>query len=102
MDMMQADPAQPGMMGEQEEAPGGTELCIAVAQDGSITYYTEKDGQPGDPQPAQDIGAALKMALDAYRSLESGAESSGFESVADDAPAQTFAQRKQANRMQPR
>jgi hypothetical protein len=58
---------------EQGDA-GATELCIKVAPDGSLSFYVERDGQPAEEQQAPDIGQALKMALDAYKQLQSGGD----------------------------
>lgn len=85
MDMPQQpmmNPGPPGMEPEGDDM-GATKLCIAIDASGNLSYYTERDGQAESAQPARDIGAALKMALDAYRALDSGAESTGFDSVQD-------------------
>jgi hypothetical protein len=61
---------------EQGEA-GYVEFCIRMnIQDGSLTYSTERNGEPAPEQPASDIGQALKMALDAYKHEEANGEGS--------------------------
>lgn len=84
----QADPAagQPGMDAEAGEAgEAGTELCIAIADDGTLTAYKEVNGQPeGQPKPCADIAEALKAVLMLYKEMggsmsdESAAFDGGF------------------------
>jgi hypothetical protein len=70
MDDDEANGAMPAAPAADAAAGAGTKLCINVAQDGSLTFYVEQDGQPAaQEQPASDIGQALKMALDAYKQL---------------------------------
>ena len=61
----------------------GVKFCIRKSPDGSLTYYTERNGQAEQEMPANDIGQALKMALDAFREADGGAEKGGFDSVND-------------------
>ena len=74
--MMQpmADPAADQGQGADTDEAGSVELCIEVAVDGSLSVYKEMgDNENGEAaemkQPAADIGAALKMVLDLYKSL---------------------------------
>lgn len=60
-------PAQPA-----DDAAGDTEICLKVAADGSMSVYTEKAGDESaadSAQPADSIGTALKMILQAYKGL---------------------------------
>lgn len=72
-------------MDEDQEAqePAGVVFCIRKSPDGSLTYYTERNGQEEHEMPVNDIGQALKMALEAYREADGGAEKGGFDSVND-------------------
>ena len=70
------DDMEAGAMPEAA-ATGGTELCIKVAADGTMTVYKETGDGQGEQtaQPAADIGAALKMVLDMYKGMsQPGAE----------------------------
>lgn len=96
MDMPQYG-AEP--MDDTATTPAAVKFCIAMGQDGTLTYYTERDGQPEAEMPAQDIGQALKLLLEAYRETDGGAEQGGFNSVAE--PAQPGA-RPPRNNMQRR
>jgi len=61
--------------GEQGEQSGATEICLAVAPDGSLSVYTEQPGGTGgaqNAQPAADIGAALQLILNAYKQMSAG------------------------------
>lgn len=77
-------------------APAAVKFCIAMGQDGTLTYYTERNGQPEAEMPAQNIGEALKLLLDAYRETDGGAEQGGFNSVAEDAPRHTMPMRRKS------
>ena len=72
---------QPGQMaeGEPEGQADGSEICIAIAQDGAITTYLEVGGQPkGEKMPARDITEALKQAVSLYRQIGAGSEQDAF------------------------
>ncbi len=58
---------------EPTEVAGSIEFCIRMSPDGALTYYTERDGQSAEEQSVSDIGQALKMALDAYKTAEAQA-----------------------------
>jgi hypothetical protein len=79
MDMPQPGQMAPAMPGGEEEAaePAGTEICLAIAPDGSLSVYME-GGQGGEEQrqPVADIGAALQAMLDLYKQAEAGRERS--------------------------
>jgi hypothetical protein len=68
---MQQPMMQPaGAMPEAEDDMAGTrEICIEVAADGSLSVYTEGGSEESPKQPAADIGEALQLALDAYKSM---------------------------------
>lgn len=68
MDMPQP-PAQPAMTGapDLEETEAGTEICLAIAADGSLSVYMEKDGAEQERQAVPDIGGGLRAILDLYK-----------------------------------
>ena len=73
----------PGMAGMHEEPEGGQEegageLAIRIGSDGSLSVYGEGTAQM-DEQPAQDIGEALKMLLDAYRGMNQASDDEEFD-----------------------
>jgi hypothetical protein len=73
MNMDATEQSEPTEQGEV----GYVEFCIRMnMQDGSLTYTTEKNGEPAPEQPVSDIGQALKMALDAYKNEEANGEGS--------------------------
>lgn len=83
------DPAamQPGATSAMPTPDGGTEVCIKIASDGSLSVYAEggeNEGGEQSAQPADDVGAALKIALDLIRKAQAaagaGAPESQFES----------------------
>jgi hypothetical protein len=65
---MQTTPMVPPENGETDAA-GETAICIKIAGDGSLSVYTEGGQGESQPQPAADIGQALKVALELYRSV---------------------------------
>ncbi len=69
-----AEAAAPG-----EEADTGVELCIKIADDGSISVYKETgedETAEQSAQPVADIGQALAWCLREYKGLDrQGAES---------------------------
>jgi hypothetical protein len=71
--------------GEGNEV-GSVEFCVTKAQDGTLTFHVERDGQAEQSMPAPDIGQALKMVLDAYRQEDGGAEAGGYNSVTEPPP----------------
>lgn len=75
MDMPQ-QPSQPAMTGapELEETEAGTEICLAIAADGSLSVYMEKDGAEQERQAVPDIGGGLRAILDLYKQAEAGRE----------------------------
>lgn len=55
---------------------GSTEVCIKIAPDGSLSVYAEGgENEAGEQsaQPAADVGAALKIALDLIRKAQAAA-----------------------------
>lgn len=76
MDDMEAEAGAP----QAAPADTGTELCIKVAADGTLSVYKESgedEAAEQSAQPAADIGTALKMILDLYKGLaQPGAEQS--------------------------
>ena len=72
-----------GMAAPEDANEPGVKFCIAKAADGSLTYYTERNGQAEQEMPVSDIGQALKMALEAFREEDGGAEKGGYDSVND-------------------
>ena len=69
--MMQqgAQPPAAGMAPEQD-ATGTVEITLEVAPDGSLSVsQSSGDEQAEQKQPADDIGAALKMILEMYKRL---------------------------------
>ena len=75
---------------DQNEAPepgaeqddGSTELCIKIAQDGTISVYKESGEDETAEQSAQqvsDIGQALAWALKEYKSMDSRGATSQFD-----------------------
>ena len=61
------------LQGPSESTSGGTEICLTVSTDGSLSVYKESAENEGageqSAKPAADIGAALKMILDLYREI---------------------------------
>lgn len=75
--------AAPGEMPEMEseetaEAAGETEFCIRVGEGGELTVYGTGDAEMPE-QPAADIGQALKLVLDGYKSLTVTGEDEAFD-----------------------
>ena len=61
---------------EAEMGDGSTEVCIKIAPDGSLSVYAEggeNEGGEQTAQPAADVGAALKIALDLIRKAQAAA-----------------------------
>lgn len=83
MDDMQADPSAMDPSSTDTDAPDtGTELCIKIAEDGSLSVYKEvgeDDSGEQNAQPAADIGAALKMILDMYKGLSQSGGDQAFD-----------------------
>ena len=85
--MMQAAGASMTPADPMQETAGAVEICIKVAEDGSLSVYKESgeaEGAEAAATPAGDIGQALKIALDLYRELgasPTGGERGGFDSV---------------------
>lgn len=73
MDDMEASPMGGQEMAEPAET-AGTELCIKIAADGSMTVYKDTGDGQGEQtaQPAPGIGEALKMVLALYKGLTAG------------------------------
>lgn len=71
---------QPGASGTEPAA--ATEICVAIAADGSMSVYTKADeGAAGQAQPAADIGEALKLVLARYKEMTQGNdEAAAFDS----------------------
>lgn len=69
-------------MGEDAMSPddnpqGSVELCIQIAEDGSISVYKEMPGADGAQQESErqqvsDIGQALAAILKLYRAMDQG------------------------------
>lgn len=78
MDMPQPGQMAPAMPGENEAAePAGTEICLAIAPDGSLSVYMEGAQGEEQRQPAADIGAALKAILDLYKRVATETQDPG-------------------------
>lgn len=80
MDDMQ--PADPNAAQDTDAPDTGTELCIKVASDGTLSVYKEvgeDEGGEQAAQPAADIGAALKMILDMYKGLSQPGADQAFD-----------------------
>lgn len=65
-------------MPEQEmpEEAEGTEICIAIAPDGSMSVYLERAGEEQERQAVPDIGGALRKVLDLYKKEAAGTDDS--------------------------
>ena len=77
---MATSPMMPPAMGQDGAEPdeaddGGTELCIKVGQDGTISVYKEsREGESAEQgaQQVGDIGQALSWCLREYKALSGG------------------------------
>lgn len=85
--LMQPTPQATGleMMGDEQE---GTEVCITVAPDGSLSVYLADERGAHPAQPAGSLQAALKMASDLVTQAQGAAgaadpnsQTAGFASV---------------------
>ena len=84
---------QPGAQppAAEQDAAGTVEITLEVAPDGSLSVsQSSGDEQAEQKQPADDIGAALKMILEAYKRLgtsQAGDQmAAGFGSAAGGSP----------------
>ena len=78
MPPMDPNAMQPGPTpgAPEAEMDGSTEVCIKIAPDGSLSVYAEggeNEGGEQTAQPAADVGAALKIALDLIRKAQAAA-----------------------------
>lgn len=82
---MATSPMMQAPMGQDEDseggaADGGTELCIKIAQDGSISVYKEVGEDETAEDSAEqvgDIGQALSWCLKQYKSLNGDGDAVG-------------------------
>lgn len=77
--MMQAPMGQENA-GEGAEDDGSTELCIKIAQDGTISVYKEVGEDESAEQTAEqvgDIGQALSWCLKQYKAMSGDSDAMG-------------------------
>lgn len=94
--MMQPMAGDPDAMTEGPNEPGMTEFCIGKASDGSLSVWMEQGADEtaeANAQPANDIGAALKMVLDLYNGTDQQDASAQFDEGFGQEPGSARVQR---------